>query len=133
MVPCPNTERFDMNKFDSNNHNKIAADEFCNTTHTSPIEAYVVNRIRELEAQVNRLKQERDEARAAIEKPAQKASNYRNLTARVNEVLDLTRGYDPNSLVGKLAALLEQTTFYKDLYYNTLTPAQRENPVPPKE
>ena len=133
MVPCPNTERFDMNRFDSNNHNKIAADEFCNKTHTSPIEAYVVNRIRELEAQVNRLKQERDEARAAIEKPAQKASNYRNLTARVNEVLDLTRGYDSNSLVGRMAALLEQTTFYKDLYYNTLTPAQRENPVPPKE
>jgi hypothetical protein len=44
------------------NHNKIAADEFCNTTHTSPIEAYVVNRIRELEAQVNRLKQERNDA-----------------------------------------------------------------------
>jgi len=110
------------------NHNKIAADEFCNTTHTLPIEAYVANRIRELETQVNRLKQERDEARAAIEKPGQKASNYRNLTARVNEVLDLTRGYEVNSLVGKLAALLEQTTFYKDLYYNTLTPAQRENP-----
>ena len=77
-------------------------------------------------------RRERDEACAAVEKPAQKpaqkASNYRNLTARVNEVLDLTRGYEANSLVGKLAALLEQTTFYKDLYYNTLTPAQRENP-----
>lgn len=110
------------------NHNKIAADEFCNTSHTSPIDSYVVNRIRELETQVNRLKQERDEARAAIEMPAQKASKFRNLTQQANDVLDLTRGYDPNSLVGKLAALLEQTTFYKDLYYNTLTPAQRENP-----
>jgi hypothetical protein len=66
MVPCPNTERFDMNRFDSNNHNKIAADEFCNKTHTSPIEAYVANRIYELETQVNRLKQERDEARREI-------------------------------------------------------------------
>ena len=45
------------------NHNKTAADEFCNTTHTSPIDSYVVNRIRELETQVNRLKQERDEVR----------------------------------------------------------------------
>jgi hypothetical protein len=62
-------ERFNMNKFDTNNHNKIAADEFCNKTHTSPIEAYVANRIYELETQVNRLKQERDEARAAIENP----------------------------------------------------------------
>lgn len=110
------------------NHNKIAADEFCNTSHTSPIDSYVVNRIHELETQVNRLKQERDEARAAIEMPAQKASKFRNLTQQANDVLDLTRGYDPNSLVGKLASLLEQTTFYKDLYYNTLTPAQRENP-----
>jgi hypothetical protein len=124
----PTTRRTTMT-----NHNKIAADEFCNTTHTSPIDSYVVNRIRELEAQVNRLKQERDEACAAIEKPAQKASKFRNLTQQVNDVLDLTRGYDPNSLVGRMAALLEQTTFYKDLYYNTLTPAQRENPVPPKE
>jgi hypothetical protein len=126
------------------NHNKIAVDDFRNKTHTSPIEAYVANRIyeleahvanriRELEAQVNRLKQERDEACAAIEKPAQKASKFRNLTQQVNDVLDLARGYDPNSLVGRMAALLEQTTFYKDLYYNTLTPEQRENPVPPKE
>lgn len=48
-----------------------------NTTHTSPIEAYVANRIyeleahvanriRELEAQVNRLKEERDAARRKI-------------------------------------------------------------------
>ena len=44
------------------NHNKIAADEFCNKTHTSPIEAYVANRIYELETQVNRLKQERNKA-----------------------------------------------------------------------
>ena len=110
------------------NHNKIAADEFCNTSHTSPIDSYVVNRIRELETQVNRLKQERDVARSAIEMPAQKASKFRNLTQQANDVLDLARGYDPNSLVGKLASLLEQTTFYKDLYYNTLTPAQRENP-----
>jgi len=79
------------------------------------------------------VKEERDEACAAIEKPAQKASKFRNLTQQVNDVLDLTRGYDPNSLVGRMAALLEQTTFYKDLYYNTLTPAQRDNPVPPKE
>jgi len=35
------------------NHNKIAADEFCNKTHTSPIEAYVANRIYELETQVS--------------------------------------------------------------------------------
>lgn len=110
------------------NHNKIAADEFCNKTHTSPIEAYVANRIYELETQVNRLKQERDDARAALGNTAPTSSKYRNLTARVNEVLDLTRGYETNSLVGRMAALLEQTTFYKDLYYNTLTPAQRENP-----
>lgn len=80
-------------------------------------------------AEMNRkLMEERDEARAAIEMPAQKASKFRNLTQQANDVLDLARGYDPNSLVGKLASLLEQTTFYKDLYYNTLTPAQRENP-----
>jgi len=60
----------------TSNHNKIAADEFCNKTHTSPIEAYVANRIYELETQVNRLKQERDTLRAQRDEARREACGH---------------------------------------------------------